>query len=218
MDLFGAQARTLPGDERRRAEHYRHPAARNQFVVGRGLLRTILGSYLGVPPERLVLGTGPQGKPALEGPCAGPLFFNVSHSHGLALFAVTALGELGVDVEQVRPRINHLDLAARFFAPQEAATLRALPAEASVVAFYNAWTRKEAILKATGLGLSYGPERVEVALLPGDEARAVRVGDDDGAAARWSLRHLTPAEGYVGALALERHGYALRCWSWPPGG
>jgi 4'-phosphopantetheinyl transferase len=204
--------RVLSADERERAGRYRVPRTRAEFVTARGLVRVLLAGYLGRAPEALTFATGPQGKPALAG---GGLHFNVSHTHGLALFAFTELGEVGVDVEEVRPRVTYLDLAERFFAPGESALLRGLPPEVSLQAFFNAWTRKEAFLKATGLGLSFGSERVEVTLLPDDEPRILSVGG--GPAGRWSLTALAPAPGYVGALAIERPDARVRCWAWPGG-
>jgi 4'-phosphopantetheinyl transferase len=203
----------LADDERARAGRYRVEPARTQFVITRALLRTLLAGYLGAEPAEIAFAHGPHGKPALAGRAS--LHFNVSHTHGAALFAFTTRGEVGVDVEQVRPRINHLELADRFFAPAESAALRALGPAEGLQAFYNAWTRKEAFLKATGLGLSYGSERVEVTLLPGEPARLLRLAGDERAAARWSLEALAPLPGYVGALALEGTGYRLRCWHWP---
>jgi 4'-phosphopantetheinyl transferase len=205
-------ARVLSPDESERAGRYLIPAGRRQFVVARALLRRILGAYLDAPPHRLAFTTGPQGKPTLkEHP---GLYFNLSHSHGLALVAVTRHAEVGVDVEAVRPHPTHRELADRFFAPSEAAILRGLPIEHSLHAFFHGWTRKEAVLKATGMGLSYGSERVEVTLLPHQPARLLSLDGQSAPAASWSLETFTPAPGYVAALALEGRGYQLHCWSW----
>jgi 4'-phosphopantetheinyl transferase len=202
----------LSDEERARAARYLSPSAHNQFVVGRGLLRTLLGRYLGRDPCRVAFRLGPQGKPALAGSDA--LHFNVSHSHGLALFAVTRHGPVGVDVERVRPFPNDLDLAERFFCPPEARALRALAPEARREAFFHVWTRKEAYLKASGTGLAGGLERVEVSVAPGEPARVLRVEGDEGPARGWSLEALTPAPDYIGALALVGHGHRLCCWAW----
>ena len=207
--------RTLSDDERDRAGRIRHAPARHEFIVVRGLLRTILADYLAVDTRRLAFCCGPTGKPALVEPAAAlPLYFNVSHSHELTLIAVTRRGEVGVDVERLRPFANDLDLAERFFSPREAMTLRALPPERRIEAFFHAWTRKEAFLKASAHGLTYGLDRVEVTLLHDDPARFLRIDGEERAARRWSLHHLTPAAGYVGALAMHRHDYRLVCWRW----
>jgi 4'-phosphopantetheinyl transferase len=207
--------RTLSDDERDRAARTRHPPARHEFVVVRGLLRTILAEYLNVETRRLAFICGPTGKPALAEPLSAlPLFFNVSHSHELTLIAVTRRGEVGVDVERLRPFANDLDLAERFFSPREAAALRSLPNEQRIEAFFHAWTRKEAFLKASAHGLTYGLDRVEVTLLHGEPARFVKIDGEEHAARRWSLHHLAPAAGYVGALAMPLHEYRLVCRHW----
>jgi 4'-phosphopantetheinyl transferase len=204
-----ALASVLSGDERERAARYRVSRAREEYQVSRALLRVLLGRYLGDDPSSLEFRPGPQGKPALAG--GAPLCFNVSHSCGVALIAVRAGGEVGVDLEQVRPFENDLGLAERFFCAAESAALRAL-GEGRREAFFHVWTRKEAYLKAGGLGLSGGLERVEVSVPPDDPPRVLRIDGDESAARRWSLRALLPLPGYVGALALEGHDYRLRCW------
>jgi 4'-phosphopantetheinyl transferase len=202
-------ASLLSPDERERAARYRVTGARDEYQVSRALLRVLLGRYLGRAPSGVELRAGPQGKPALAG--AAPLSFNVSHSFGVALFAVRAGGEVGVDVERVRPFENDLGLAERFFCAAESAALRALGDERRE-AFFHVWTRKEAYLKAGGLGLSGGLERVEVSVPPDDPPRVLRIEGDERRAQRWSLRALLPLPGYVGALALVGHDYRLRCW------
>jgi 4'-phosphopantetheinyl transferase len=212
VDLF---LRTLSEDERDRAGRTRHAPARHEFIVVRGLLRTILAEYLNVDTRRLAFSSGPTGKPALVEPSGAlPLYFNVSHSHDLTLIAVTRRGEVGVDVERLRPFANDLGLAERFFSPGEAMILRALPPDQRIEAFFHAWTRKEAFLKASAHGLTYGLDRVEVTLLPAEPVRFLRIDGQERAAQRWSLHHLTPAPGYVGALAIRGHDNQLVCWRW----
>jgi 4'-phosphopantetheinyl transferase len=206
-------AAALAPDEQARADRFRVERARREFVAARAALRGILGGYLAADPARLTFRLGPQGKPSLVD--AGPaLHFNLSHSHGLALVAVTCVGEVGVDVEQVRPLADMLPLAERYFAPAEVQILLALPAELQREAFFNAWTRKEAFLKAVGVGLSYGLDRVELTLAPGEPARFLRIEGDTGRAARWALHALAPAPGYVAALAREGRIPAVACIDW----
>jgi 4'-phosphopantetheinyl transferase len=201
----------LSQEEQARAARFLAPLARRQFIVARGLLRTLLGGYLGQDPRDLVFTHGPQGKPRLDEPSALP--FNVSHSHGVALFAVTDRAEIGVDVERIRTVSDEMLLAERFFSSWEGGMLRALPPEARRERFFHLWTRKEAFLKAHGSGLSYGLERVEITLEP-EDARILRIDGSEERAATWSLRALAPAPGYVGAVALQTHDYSLRCRQW----
>jgi len=205
---------TLADDERERAQRYGCMATRARFVVGRGLLRTVLGRYLGQTAQQIQFRLSPQGKPILCA-TASPLHFNVSHSHQLVVMAVTRQGELGIDVERLRPFANNLGLAERYFSPRECHLLRLMSPERRTEAFFHTWTRKEACLKALGVGLSYGLDRVEVTIHPEDPVRLLRLNGEDKHAASWSLLALSPAPGYVGALALRAHGCRIVGWHWP---
>jgi 4'-phosphopantetheinyl transferase len=205
----------LSADERERVERIHCPKTRVEFAVGRGLLRTLLACYLDTEPERLRFALGPAGKPELCEPAGTGLHFNVTHSHGLALYAVSTRSPVGVDVEHVRPLSNYLGLAERYFSPHEVEVLYCLPDHHRAEAFFHAWTRKEAFLKARGVGLSYGLERVEVTLGPAEPARLIRLDGEERPASRWSLHNLRPAPGFVGALAVEDHDFRLVCRDWP---
>lgn len=200
----------LDGDERGRAERFRFERDRRRFVVGRGRLRLILGRYLSAAPADLRFAYGAHGKPTVAGAADGrPLCFNVSHSDALAVYAVTRGRQLGVDVEAVRPMPDAEQLAARFFSPRENAAWRALGPGDKPAAFFRCWTRKEAFLKATGQGLAQPLDAFDVTLAPEAPARLLYVAGDPEAAARWTLRDLAPAAGYVAALAVEGQGWRL---------
>ncbi|MFO0846089.1 MAG: 4'-phosphopantetheinyl transferase superfamily protein [Gemmataceae bacterium] len=196
----------LSEEEYARACCYKPRHVRDQYVTARGVLRLILGSYLGLDPARVRFETSNTGKPRLPG---GGLYFNVTHSHQMGLIAVTRHGEVGVDIEHVRPISTFLDMAERYFTPGEVAALRRLPPGAREQAFFHTWTRKEAFLKATGLGLSHGLERFEVSVPPDDPARILHIDGDHTQGQRWSMTCLEPAPGYVGAVAVEEHGLRL---------
>ena len=106
-------------------------------------------------------------------------------------------------------------LVTRFFAAPEITAFRNLPSQQQREAFYNAWTRKEAYLKACGGGISIGLDRVVVSFLPGQFARILEIGDNRQEAARWSLASLQPGPDYVAALAVETPTYNLKLWEWP---
>lgn len=201
----------LADEEYERACRYLHRPSRDQFITTRAFLRLTLGRYLGLEPSRVRLTTSSTGKPQLEG---GGLHFNVSHSHELALIAVTRKAEVGVDIERVRSVASHLDMADRYFTPGETVALRRLPPGAREQAFYHIWTRKEAFLKATGLGLSHGLERFEVSVPPDDPARILHIDGDRGAGERWAMTSLDPGQGYVAALAIETPGVKVRLQSY----
>jgi 4'-phosphopantetheinyl transferase len=209
----------LAADEQARAERFHFERDRGHFIVARGVLRAILGGYLKRAPEGLSFCYGSHGKPAIAGESGGDAIrFNVSHSHGIALYAVTRGREVGVDLERIRFNLAVAEIAERFFSRREVAMLRALPTEEQREAFFRCWTRKEACLKARGEGLSLPLDQVDVSLAPGEPDAAPGTQPDSSDASRWSLQELAPAPGYVAALAVEGHGWRLACWQWPDPG
>jgi 4'-phosphopantetheinyl transferase len=178
--------------------------------VGRALLRTLLGRYFQRQPHLLRFQYGLHGKPTVED--GGDLHFNLSHSGEKALLGVTRDGEIGVDLEEVRPRDHLEELARRFFAPEEVAELaRVAPADRQL-AFFLCWTRKEAFLKAGGEGLARPLDQFTVSLKPGEAARLCSVASDIAEAARWTLCTLTPWENHVACVARRAHNWTLCCW------
>lgn len=201
--------------ELERAARFRFECHRNRFIAGRGLLRALLAFYLGRDPASLAFAYGPNGKPALaDAQEARRLRFNMAHSEDLVLFAVTGLGDVGIDVERVRVLEDAEELVSRFFSPAEALTFRDLPAAAKPSAFFNLWTRKEAWLKATGQGIANSLHRVEVSFLAGDPAGLVRLPADLGNQGDWFMQELTPATGFTGALAVCGREATVACRRW----
>jgi len=212
-------AATLSEDEQSRAQRYRFERDRNDFVAGRGVLRSLLGRYLGLVPEQIRFVYGNRGKPALAPELKTPLRFNVSHSDGLLLCVVTANRAVGVDVERVRWLPDLEEVAGCVFCPHELAVLRGLvERQEKQQAFFRCWTRKEAYIKADGEGFSLPVQQIEVSIAPGKPAELVRRAGRGAEARRWSLRDFDPAPGYVGAVAAEGHGWQVRCWNWQPKG
>jgi 4'-phosphopantetheinyl transferase len=219
LDVSPAQVdalrEVLSTDETDRANRFYFPRDQQRFIVGRGLLRNILSRYLQTPPHMLRFDYTAFSKPILV-PATGqePLNFNVSHSDGLALYALTRGRAIGVDIERIRQTIEYDQIAARFFSPTEYACLCALPVERRATAFFTYWTRKEAYIKAHGAGLSVPLDRFVVSLAPDEPARLLHNLDDPAQASRWSLQDLFPDPGYQAAVVVERHGWRLRCWQW----
>ncbi len=213
-ELLAQLRATLSIDEQRRADRFHFERDRHRFTAGRGILRNILSRYSGIKPALLEFSYSPRGKPALRSDSAGgALNFNLSHSGGLALYAVTRHRQIGIDLEILRPMPDAEKIAARFFSANESAALGHLPPTHKQEAFFLCWTRKEAYLKAVGQGLT-GLDDVEVSLTPGEPAKILSISGDIKEASRWSLQHLTPASGCVGAVAVEGHGFSLSCWQW----
>ncbi len=202
---------TLEDDEIRRADRFHFEKDRRAFVVSRGFLRQVLGRYLATKPEALRFSYGPYGKPALDGEHKDcPLRFNMSHSHGVGLVAVSEGKELGVDVEYIRADFATEDIARRFFSPREVAAFNALPPELRVNAFFRCWTRKEAYIKAIGLGLSQPLDGFDVTLAPDESPTLLRADRND--ASRWSVSDIDVGSDYAAALVVEGQISNMRCW------
>jgi 4'-phosphopantetheinyl transferase len=202
----------LSPDERGRARRFRFERDRRRFVVGRGLLRTILGRYLNLPPETFQFTYEASGKPALADETS--LCFNLAHSADLALYAFTRERDLGIDLEEIHAVTDVQQLADQFFSPRERAELAALPAERKLEVFFSGWTRKEAYLKARGEGLGYPLDLFSVSMAPELPAQLLESSDGSAELARWSLQALTPppAPGFLAALAVAGAGWRLEQW------
>lgn len=214
-DILASFAATLSPDEMARANRFKFEKHRNRFVAGRGALRGILAPYIRAAAPELSFSYSTNGKPELSGESAkAGLHFNLAHSEDLALVAVTRIGVVGVDVEEVRP-IKEVDaLVARFFSQRENEAFQKVPEAQKPAAFFNLWTRKEALLKATGEGITKSLNLVEVSFLPGEPARLLAIAGNVAQAEQWSLRELLPAVGFTGAVAIQAQDIAIHCWKW----
>ncbi len=213
QELYGL----LNPEEQERAKRFHFQKDRNHFIVARGVLRTILGRYLKIPPQQLGFCYNAYGKPSLQNePPLSALRFNVSHSHGLAIYAIACGREVGVDVEKMRADLANDEMITRYFSHCEAETIRALTPELRTQAFFNCWTRKEAYIKAVGEGLSYPLDQFTVSVIPGEPARLLGARGGAQEVGRWSLLELNCAAGYAAALAVEGDGWSLRCYDFSP--
>ena len=202
-------------DEIIRADRFYFAKDRDYFIAARGVLRTILGRYLGVDPGQVHFRYNSYGKPSLDHPPGeDALNFNLSHSAGLALYAFTCARRVGIDLEYMRADVDYEQLARRNFSLYEKAVFQALPPEQKRQAFFNCWTRKEAYVKARGEGLSIALEQFDVSLKPGEPARLLGSREDPGETAQWSLQELAPGSGYAAALAVEEGECRLSLWQW----
>ena len=205
----------LSTDEQMKAGRYRFEDNREEYIIARGLLRHLLGSYCTKDPRNLQFHYNPYGKPALSSE-AGPhrLTFNVSHAHGFVLYVFTRGREVGIDLERIRPEAAHDGVAERFFSSREVSTLRALPRHAQPIGFFNCWTRKEAYIKARGEGLTIPLNQFDVSLVPGEPAALLESRVDPADTNRWTLRSLDMGTQYIAALAVEGQDWDLKCWDW----
>ncbi len=196
--------------EKTKANRFHFQRDRNHFIAARAILRNILSSYLHIPGETINFVYGKHGKPALSHPLEH-IKFNISHSKSLALYAISSHREVGIDIEFMRPMPDADKLAKRFFSPREYEIIKSLEKDQKQQAFFNAWTRKEAFIKAIGKGLACHLNTVEVSLMPGEPAALLNIPDNHN---NWSVFELTPHSNYVGALVAAGNNLRLNCWQW----
>jgi 4'-phosphopantetheinyl transferase len=172
------------------------------FALARAALRGVLGEALGMAPESLRFDYGAHGKPALAGAAAGAgLAFNLSHSGALALVGLMERGQIGVDVEAHRAMTDRDALVRRFFSPAENAAYVALDEADRQRAYFDGWTRKEAVVKALGQGLSFPLRSFDVSLAAAPGA-LLRLRDRAAADAGWCLAGFEPAPGHSAAVVV----------------
>ena len=189
--------------EQARGARFRQQADRLRYAISHGLLRTLAGHYLGRVPTEVCFGEGTHGKPHVSGRDHGHLAFSLSHSGDAVLIALARRGNVGVDVESWNERLDERAMhriTESVFSTREGAALKQMAAEQRRAAFYAVWSRKEAYIKATGLGLSQGLAHFDVSPEPG-EARLLADRNHD--AAGWVLHDLDPGPGYSAALAVN---------------
>lgn len=208
-------AQNLSADEKARAARFVFDIHRQRYIAARGVLRRLLGNYLSLAPEELVITYSDYAKPFLApGRGYGDLFFNVTHSGELALLAFARGRRLGVDVEYRREVADVEKMAQHYFSPPEVAALQAVPPGERSPAFLQGWTRKEAYIKAIGEGLSRPLDSFDVTLGPGKAAALLTVRDDPAEAARWRLIALNPDPDYIAALVVEGQEWQLSCYEY----
>jgi 4'-phosphopantetheinyl transferase len=202
VEVSTALWQLLSHDERERAEKFRYAQHQRHYVVARASLRRLLAERLRVAPQAVEFVETKHGKPRLA-PVHGAadVEFNLSHSGVLALYAFTRSRAVGVDVELIREVPDVADLAERFFSVTEAEVLRAVPVDRRSLAFLACWTRKEAFIKALGLGLSCPLDAFDVTIDPDTPARITRVEERIDTVANWTLQGFTPYHGYIAAVA-----------------
>jgi 4'-phosphopantetheinyl transferase len=180
----------LSADERERAARFRFDRDRDRFIVCRGTLRELLGARMCVPPAHLQFVYGRFGKPSLN---ESDLRFNVSHARCMGMIAITRGREVGCDIERIDPLFAD-SIPEQFFSPYEVSSLRALPESDQCGAFFRCWTRKEAFMKACGLGMSLPLDSFDVTIAPHQPAALLRGADG------WSLHSVDAPPGYAAAL------------------
>jgi len=201
----------LSRDELQRAQRFFFEKDKNNFIVARGILRKILSLYIDRQPYEFIFDYNKFGKPFLPHEFEGGKFrFNLSHSRGLALYAITLNHEVGIDIEYIREDFDDFGIARRFFSPGEVAVLHSLPVEQQKEAFFLCWTRKEAFIKAIGKGLSIPLNQFDVSLTPNHPAELLRTRYDRLEVNRWSIFNIDLFPDYAAALAIAGKAMQLK--------
>jgi 4'-phosphopantetheinyl transferase len=206
----------LSADEQARAARFHFARDRRRFILARGMLRHILAQYVDRQPQEIKFQYSLHGKPRVADPPTD-LEFNLTHSEELVLCAITRGRPVGVDVEHLRPMPDLAQVAASSFSLVEQIALFALKPDERLRGFFNCWTRKEAYVKARGNGLRMPLNAFDVSLKPGEPAALLANRLDPAEVMRWSLAEVSPAEEYVGAVAVQGQGVRVELHRWEPG-
>ena len=207
--LLAHYAAIMTPDEHARHDRFVFPRDRHQFLVTRGVVRTLIADYLRIAPAACEFESNPYGRPSLRGAAAATLGFNLSHTRGLVACAIAAVPEIGIDVEQVERTTASLDVARRFFSPSEADALDALPPAERLSRFFDYWTLKEAYIKARGLGLSLPLDGFSMQLDAGAPPRIRFTAAIDAAPESWQFAQFDPSPRHRLAVAVRRPGRDL---------
>jgi 4'-phosphopantetheinyl transferase len=181
---------------------------RRRYLISHCALRIILARYLGFAPSQVQYQYSAKGKPSLIEP--SKVYFNLAHSHEIAMVAVAAHEEIGVDVELIRP-IEDIDhLARTCFSPREYLEFSQTSPSASQRAFFNGWTRKEAYIKAVGEGLSYPLDQFDVSMLPWESPILTSIAGHPDDVDQWTLHDIPLGEEYAASVALKAQHVNVR--------
>lgn len=213
-DRLARCTQILDGSERERADRFLRPADRARFIVSHAALRLVLAGALGRAPSSIRMTADASGKPRLDGQAEGAIAFNLSHSGSRALIGLADTTAIGVDIEVLRPIPDALRIARAHFAADEAAALAELQSDVRAAAFFGLWTRKEAVVKALGTGLSLPLDRFSVSVPPVPPRMLRGQGP-------WTLSTIEAGPGYAATVAMPAVGITLRHHTlpadWPDG-
>lgn len=213
IHLWYAPLQASPADRKRyrsllspreveRAERLRFEDSRAKFTASRGILREILSGYTAQPPDRIEIDQRATGKPYLPG---SALQFNLSHSNGCLVCGVTVDNPLGIDYQVMYELANMDTLVSSFFSPREWEAFTRRDGNQALDFFFSTWVRKEAFMKATGLGFHLPPDGFSILSDNGSSPRLKLDAESSLQDEDWTIRDLTLQPGYKGALAVKGH-------------
>lgn len=196
----------LSTEELRQQRRFYFERDRHRYLVTRAMVRTVLSKYARIAPKEWQFAANPYGRPevANEDAEARRIAFNLSHTSGLIVLGVTRDRAIGVDVENVREQRAAVEIADRFFAPSEVASLRALPTEEQERRFFEYWTLKESYIKARGMGLSIPLDRFAFDVEDCGEIRLTADPSLEDCPERWDFWQFEPAAQCLAAVCAAR--------------
>ncbi len=205
---------TLSKEEKDRSKKFRFDRDRNRFILTRGVLRRLLGKYLDKDPESIKFEYNAYQKPLLQGNQL--LEFNVGHSGGYAVLGFHRDTEIGVDVEYQKPELEPLAIAQNFFSSTEVKRLGKFPESDQITAFYRCWTRKEAIIKALGTGLSFPLDAFAVSMENDEEAELLETLWKVSEKQQWQMRSRRLDDEHLAAVAIRDLKTEISFKTWEP--
>lgn len=190
----------LDEEELERAARFRFEPDRERYILGHGMLREVLGRHVDADPAMLRFARGPYGKPIIQG---SDVHFNFSDTKDAVLVGTSTVAELGVDLETMHRQVDHDAVADHYFTPKEIDALNRAAGSERKRRFLELWTRKEAVLKACGIGLM--DDLKELSVLDGINAlRITHPGFMHVAAPTYHLRTWRLSDSHLISLAAPR--------------
>ncbi len=207
-----AYAETLSVEEKKRASRFTFTDKQNEFIVSRGLLRRALSHLLKRPANSFEFAYSKEKKPFLKNTNLNETpVFNVSHSHGQALIAISRNRQLGIDIEKIREDVEYKKLAQRFFSKNENRALLAYQGNVQR-AFFATWTRKEAFVKAIGKGIAFGLGEFDVNTDPDTAPELLETRNQAIDVKNWRMASVATADDYIASVAADAGEFSLRLW------
>lgn len=212
-DLLQQLLNTLSHDEKERAARFVRDEDRLHFIAARSILRDILSRYCGCDSKDIQLAYNAKGKPSLGNDQSQlQIHFNLSHSNDIALYAISKMENIGIDIEYIKKDIHPLDIAERFFSKDEILLLSQLPTADQLIGFYKIWTRKEAYVKAIGEGISHPLDQFSVDLAI--HKSKIKFDSASGLKSDWYIYNILLHHHYTAALALSNDDPFIHYWQW----
>ena len=209
-DRWQALTSLLSDNEHAKAQRFHFAKHRRRHTVSHAALRILLGQYLARPPRDIDFRHNAHGKPRLAGE-GQRIKFNLSHTEDIMLAAFVLDSEVGIDIEAVTRHVDYMGVGQRWFSALESHTLQSLPEQERVDAFFRAWCRKEAYIKARGEGMSHPLQRFSVAL-DKHGPRLVEHLDDNRETSRWTFIDIDVAKNYRATVVAETANWQVDCY------